>query len=283
MTLGKLLSLVSLAAVVAAANYKRVACPDGKNTAKNAACCTFFSLRDDLMANLFNEGCSEEVHESLRLTFHDAVAFSSALNAQGKFGGQGADGSPLLFPDEADFAANNGISSSIDFLTPFLAAHNVSAADLVQFAGAAGLTQCPGAPQLQFLAGRKDATQIPPDGLVPLPSDTVTSILARFADAGGFSSDEVVALLASHTVARSDHVDPTLKAVPFDSTPFTFDTQFFLETQLRGVGFPGSGGNSGEAESPLPQGSGDNVANSVFFRIRALLVIRELLACGSPL
>jgi cytochrome c peroxidase len=130
----------------------------------------------------------------------------------------------LLFPAEANFPANNGISDSIAFLTPFLDNHNVSAADLVQFAGAAGLTQCPGAPQLEFMAGRKDATQIPPDGLVPLPSDSVTSILNRFRDAGGFDANEVVALLASHTVARADHVDPNLAAVPFDSTPFTVST-----------------------------------------------------------
>jgi cytochrome c peroxidase len=38
------------------------------------------------MANLFDEGCSEEVHESLRLTFHDAIGFSPALIRQGKFG-----------------------------------------------------------------------------------------------------------------------------------------------------------------------------------------------------
>jgi len=65
--------------------------------------------------------------------------------------------------------------------------------------------------------------------------------------------------LASHTIARADHVDPNLSAVPFDSTPFTFDTQFFLETLLKGTGFPGSGNNTGEVMSPLPQGSGDNV------------------------
>jgi hypothetical protein len=38
-----------------------------------------------------------------------------------------------------------------------------------------------------------------------------------------------------------------------------FDTQFFLETQLRGTGFPGGGGNQGEVQSPLPQGTGDLV------------------------
>lgn len=259
MSFAKLLSVVSLAAAVSAASIRRVACPDGVNTASNAACCAFFSLRDDLMANLFDEGCSEEVHESLRLTFHDAIGFSKTLQRQRKFAGGGADGSVLLFPAEGNFSANNGISDSIDFLTPFLANHNVSAGDLVQFAGAAGLTQCPGAPRLQFLAGRPNAKAISPDGLVPLPSDSVDTILSRFADAGNFAASDVVALLSSHSVARADHVDPTLSAAPFDTTPFTFDTQFFLETLLTGTGFPGTGGNDGEVLSPLPNGSGDNV------------------------
>ncbi|KIJ46493.1 class II peroxidase [Sphaerobolus stellatus SS14] len=98
-----------------------------------------------------------------------------------------------------------------------------------------------------------------PDGLIPEPSDDVTKILARFSDAGGFTPDEVVALLASHTIARSDKVDPTISAVPFDSTPFTFDSQVFLEVLLKGVGFPGTGNNSGEVEFPLPVGQGLNV------------------------
>lgn len=82
------------------------------------------------------------------------------------------------------------------------------------------------------------------------PSDTVTSILARFADAG-FSPEEVIALLASHTVAAADHVDSSIPGTPFDSTPFTFDTQVFVEVQLRGTLFPGTGGNQGEDESPI--------------------------------
>jgi hypothetical protein len=39
--------------------------------------------------------------------------------------------------------------------------------------------------------------------------------------------------------------------VPFDSTPGIFDTQFFVETQLRGTVFPGTTGNQGEVMSPL--------------------------------
>ena len=71
----------------AAALTRRVACPDGKNTATNAACCQLFAVADDLQKNLFdNGGCGEDVHESLRLTFHDAIAFSPSMNARGENG-----------------------------------------------------------------------------------------------------------------------------------------------------------------------------------------------------
>jgi hypothetical protein len=57
-------------------------------------------------------------------------------------------------------------------------------------------------------------------GLIPEPQQDLTTIFARFADAGGFTPADVVALLASHTIARSDHIEPGLKTIPFDSTPF---------------------------------------------------------------
>ncbi|KZT38834.1 peroxidase [Sistotremastrum suecicum HHB10207 ss-3] len=260
MSFKALIGLLAIATAAQGAHFKRVTCPDGKNTATNAACCAFFALRDDLQENLFENQCGEASHEVLRLTFHDAIAFSPALTAQGN--GGGADGSMLIFPDvEPNYEANKGISDSVGDLLEFLPRYNVTAGDLIQFAGAVGLTNCPGAPRIQFLAGRPDATAPAPDGLIPVPQDTITSILARMKDGGNFSPDEVVALLSSHSIARADHVDESLKAAPFDSTPFTFDTQIFLEVLLRGTAFPqgGSGGNSGEAESPLPLSSGDDV------------------------
>ena len=50
----------------------------------------------------------------------------------------------LLFPTvEPNFSANNGISDSVNNLIPFLSKHPVSAGDLVQFAGAVALSNCP--------------------------------------------------------------------------------------------------------------------------------------------
>ena len=105
---------------------------------------------------------------------------------------------------------------------------------------------------MEFLAGRPNAAIPADDKTVPEPSDDVTTILARMGDAG-FTPEELIHLLASHSIARADHVDPTLEAVPFDSTPFTFDTQIFLEVLLLGVGFPGTDDNAGEVASPIPQ------------------------------
>jgi cytochrome c peroxidase len=154
----------------------------------------------------------------------------------------------LVFPDvEPNFSANNGIADSVDELLPFLQKHNtITAGDLIQFGAAVGFSNCPGAPRLEFRAGRPNATAPAPDGLIPEPQDSVDAIFERFKDGGGFTPDEVIALLASHSVARADHVDETVPAAPFDSTPFTFDSQFFVEVLLKGVGFPGTTNNTGE-------------------------------------
>ena len=68
----------------------------------------------------------------------------------------------------------------------------------------------------------------------------------------GFQDFEVVWLLSAHTIAAADRVDDTIPRTPFDSTPELFDTQFFIETQLRGLKFAGLNGIHGEVNSPLP-------------------------------
>ncbi|GJE87947.1 manganese peroxidase [Phanerochaete sordida] len=254
MAFALLLSLAALATVTIAA--PTTVCPDGTHVS-NAACCPFIPLVSDLQNNLFQSECGEDAHEVIRLTFHDAIAISQS---QGPKAGGGADGSMLLFPTvEPAFFANAGINDSVNNLIPFLKSHpSVTAGDLIQFAGAVALSNCPGAPRLEFLAGRPNAKAAAIDGLIPEPQDSVDKILARFADAGGFSPFEVISLLASHSIARADKVDLTIDAAPFDTTPFTFDSQIFLEVLLKGVGFPGTDNNTGEVASPLPKGSGED-------------------------
>jgi manganese peroxidase len=117
------------------------------------------------------------------------------------------------------------------------------------FAGAVGLSNCPGAPRLRFFVGRNKTSGVAPSGLVPAPFHSVDTILSRMQDAG-FSPDETVILLASHSIGTQHTIDPTVNAckvhnlrifgllilmfqgISLDSTPKDFDSQFYLDVRL---------------------------------------------------
>ncbi|PPQ78566.1 hypothetical protein CVT25_011776 [Psilocybe cyanescens] len=230
----------------AAATARPVTCSTGHVTA-NAACCALFPVVDLLQDQLFDGAeCGEEAHSALRLSFHDAIGFSIHGKLILKILGGGADGSILQFSDiETAFHANGGIDDITDGQHPVFAQTNLTAGDFVHLAAAVGTANCPGAPRLQFMFGRPPPKAAAPDLTIPEPTDSVTKILARFADAG-FSPKEAVALLASHTIAAADVVDTTIPGTPFDS-----DSQVFLEVLLKGRLFPGNGSQPGEVLSPL--------------------------------
>lgn len=70
------------------------------------------------------------------------------------------------------------------------------------------LRNCPGGPRLRFLAGRPPAIAAAPNnGLLPGPEETVDVLLSRMADAG-LSPSDLIDLLASHSVAFQEKVDP---------------------------------------------------------------------------
>ena len=144
------------------------------HTASNAACCAWFPVLADIQSSLFSGGlCGTDAHEALRLTFHDAIGYSPSLSAQGSFGGGGADGSILVFSDiETAYEANDGIADIVDAEAPFAQKWNVTPGDFVQFAGAIGISNCPGAPRLEFLTGRPMPVAASPDGLIPEPWGT---------------------------------------------------------------------------------------------------------------
>ena len=84
--------------------------------------------------------------------------------------GGGADGSIMVFDDiETAFHANGGIDDIIDAQSPFVAKHNMTPGDFIQFAGAIAVSNCPGAPRLEFLLGRPPPVAASPDLLVPEP------------------------------------------------------------------------------------------------------------------
>ncbi|KAJ7642261.1 manganese peroxidase 2 [Roridomyces roridus] len=225
-------------------------CPDGKNSASNPKCCALFPVLEDIQANMFGDsGCGDAAHATLRVAFHDAIGFSQ----HNPKSGTGADGSIFIFAEqELSYDANLGIADAFNLEAPFIEKHkgNISVADFIQFAAAVGLTKCPGVLQPPFHLGRVDAKIPAPDGTVPEPFQSAQTILERMAD-GGLTAADTVALLASHSIAGADDVDPDATGVPFDSTPALFDTQFYLETLLVGNKTLGGSQNKGEEDTPI--------------------------------
>jgi len=112
------------------------------------------------------------------------------------------------------------------------------------------LTLCPGGPVVPFVMGRPNATAPSPPDLVALATQSVTELIARLGDMGnpGFSPQQIVTLLGAHTAAGQDLVDPVHGGSPFDSTPFIWDNQVFLEVLIKTTGsFPDN--NGGQLQS----------------------------------
>jgi len=210
-------------------------------------CAFLLPIRDTLLNDLFTNECGDAAHGALRLIFHDAIGISPTA------GGGGADGSILTFnATELTFPANDGLDDVLDDVGPFFLqfADVLSPGDFVQFAGALSLAACPGAPQIRFLLGRPPPIAASPPNLVPEPFDNATTIFNRMGSVG-FSPDDVVALLSSHSIAGADTIDPNLQGVPFDSTPSVFDTNIFIDVLLNGTLFPGTAGNQGEVMTAI--------------------------------
>jgi cytochrome c peroxidase len=134
---------------------------------------------------------------------------------------------------------NVGIDDVLSEISPFFFKHSavITPGDFIQFAGAISLTLCPGAPQVEFVIGRPQPREPAPDFIIPQPVNTTDQLLKAFANAG-FSPEEFIALLTSHTVAGADDFSPPLQGVPFDSTPSVFDTNIFIDVLLNGTLFP---------------------------------------------
>ena len=84
----------------------------------------------------------------------------------------------------------------------------------IQLAGAISLSVCPGAPKVKYYIGRPQPTAPAPNFIVPQPTNTTDELLAAFA-AVGFSPAELIALLASHSVAGADDFSPPLEGYAF--------------------------------------------------------------------
>ncbi|KAF9690820.1 hypothetical protein EKO04_011016 [Ascochyta lentis] len=160
-------------------------------------------------------GCGRDAHGAIRAPFHDCI-------------NNGCDGS-LILTDECSRAENAGLSDICSKLLSWTQKYNTTAADMIQFAAATAISSCPLGPRVQALVGRKDSSAAAPLNSMPSSRDSIESILAKFA-AKGFSGDDVVALMGTHSVAVQVNDDPAQAGKSLDSTPSVYDTKFYQET-----------------------------------------------------
>ncbi|KAJ3218292.1 hypothetical protein HK099_005121, partial [Clydaea vesicula] len=181
------------------------------------------------MVFLFDNECGELARSSVRLAFHDAA------NGEG-----GADGSILNFPLDPLNELTSGKNQNFNFINVTLVSirksfPEVSMADIIQFAGVLGTVLCPGGPRIPFVTNRIDATQKNDPSLLPGPSDSIATILAK-NERAGLTKRELVALLGSHSCGKrfgaSFIPDNNSAGLPFDSSPKSFDTKFYKEVLL---------------------------------------------------
>ncbi|KAJ6496239.1 versatile peroxidase VPS1 [Mycena sanguinolenta] len=242
-------SLVCVSSVTA--TFGRATCSKGRTTA-NAACCVWYNVLDDLQADVFGKQCGQKAHHALRVAFHDAISYSPQLQSQGQYGGGGSDGSIMKFESiEFQYPQNAGLKDVIDAEKIIADDYGVAYGDMIQFSGVVSVRNCVNGPRIPFMAGRPAAIQPSPDGLVPAPFDSVDKILARIEDAG-LTPQDLIELMASHSIAGQEQVDPKVAGTPLDLTPTVFDTNFYRDTLIPGFVYPGNDGpHVGESMSPF--------------------------------
>jgi manganese peroxidase len=189
-------------------------------------CCIWSYIVADMTA-AFTDGakCSALARGAIRLGFHDSSTWNSSL----PFGG--ADGS-ILFSGELSRPDNNGLQAIAEKTVSWYDAYKkygVTAADLIQVGAKVATVVCPGGPRITTLIGRKDSFDLPPPGLLPLPSQSAPVLLDLFG-AKTISPAELVALMGAHSVSRQNFVNPRAAGAPQDSTPGDMDNRYYGET-----------------------------------------------------
>ena len=215
----------------ALASNEKLPIPESCGTATPDVCCPWWPVSDDLTALFLDPvtgECTDDARAAIRLGFHDAASYSKKADMAGEHT-SGADGSMLLFREDAR-PENNGLQDITSKLAVIQANRGVGAADLIQFANQHATVTCPQGPRIAFFAGRKDATQAAPPGLVPEVHDSEQNLIDLMMDKT-INARDLTALLGAHSSAKQFHVDvETPEGIQIDSTPGIWDTNFYNET-----------------------------------------------------
>jgi len=203
----------------------------GPDQAETDPCYVWYDIADqlyDLMSN--DDGtCNDFARAAIRMVFHDSGTWASSLAAEGMDYG-GSDGSLFLFA-EYQRPENDGLEDAVNQIGELAASNGVGVADMFIFAGATGVVTCPLGPRMRTWLGRIDATQPSPMNLLPSAFDNGTFLINLFQDKR-ISPHDLTALVGAHSTSKQFTTNLTQLGFSQDSTPGTWDVDFYNETQF---------------------------------------------------
>ncbi|PVH98059.1 class II peroxidase [Periconia macrospinosa] len=186
-------------------------------------CSVWSSIATTLTEQFSADGqCTDAARAAIRASFHDC--FNGAC-----------DGS-LILAGECERAENRALQRLCTNLGNLAKQADVGVADLIQFAAAHAIKTCPGGPTVPVKIGRVDSSEPNDAGVLPTGKESASFLISLFAQKG-FSAVDLTALVGAHTAAKQRVTDPSKAGAALDTTPGTWDNNFYSETTRRRAPF----------------------------------------------
>ncbi|OIW11043.1 hypothetical protein TanjilG_22850 [Lupinus angustifolius] len=156
----------------------------------------------------------------LRLAWHDAGTYDDKTRTGGPNGS-------IRNVQELNHSANKGLQKAVEFCEEVKIKHpKVSYADLYQLAGIVAV-EVTGGPTIDFIPGRKDSLDSPPEGRLPDAKQGASHLREIFYRMG-LTDKDIVALSGGHTLGKA-HLERSGFDGQWTRDPLKFDNSYFVE------------------------------------------------------
>ncbi|CAL0311456.1 unnamed protein product [Lupinus luteus] len=156
----------------------------------------------------------------LRLAWHDAGTYDDKTRTGGPNGS-------IRNTQELNHSANKGLQKAVEFCEEVKTKHpKVSYADLYQLAGVVAV-EVTGGPTIDFIPGRKDSLDSPPEGRLPDAKQGASHLREIFYRMG-LTDKDIVALSGGHTLGKA-HLERSGFDGQWTRDPLKFDNSYFVE------------------------------------------------------
>ncbi|MED6211907.1 L-ascorbate peroxidase 3 [Stylosanthes scabra] len=173
--------------------------------------------RRELRALISSRNCAPLM---LRLAWHDAGTYDAKTRTGGPNGS-------IRNQQELNHEANRGLETAVQFCEEVkVKCPRVSYADLYQLAGVIAV-EVTGGPTIQFVPGRKDSLESPPEGRLPDAKQGAKHLRDVFYRMG-LTDKDIVVLSGGHTLGKA-HKDRSGFEGQWTKNHFKFDNSYFVE------------------------------------------------------